>query len=58
MDDSDFPTKLLHYGLSFLDEPSPIIHSEASSLLSHTVKKDGHKVFAGELYIFLVEEQT
>ena len=51
MDDSDFPTKLLHYGLSFLDQPKPIIHAESSSLVSTIVKKEGRKVYAGDLIL-------
>ena len=53
MDDCDFPTKLLQYGLSFLDQPKPIIHAESSSLGSTLVKmkKEGRKVYAGDLLL-------
>ena len=52
IDNNDFPSKLLQYGLTFLENPKPIIHSESSGgLVSQTTKKDSTKVFAGDLIL-------
>ena len=52
-DDSDFPTKLLHYGLSLVIGAPPVIHSALSSeLISQNgggIKKA--QVFAGDLIL-------
>jgi hypothetical protein len=49
LDESDFPAKLLKYGLSLFETGYrvPIIHSESSVMCSQ-VKKEG-KVMAGSL---------
>ena len=46
LDDSDLPLAILHYALSLVE--APIIHAEASSLVTQLDRKDG-KVHAGSL---------
>ena len=48
LDDSDFPLAILHYALSLVENPQPIIHTEASHLIAQSDKKES-KVYAGSL---------
>lgn len=51
-DDSDFPAKLLHYGLSLVIDAPPVVHSALSSVLisqNGGIKKP--RVFAGDLIL-------
>ena len=48
LDDSDFPLAILHYALSLVENPEPIIHTEASPLITQLDKKES-KVYGGSL---------
>ena len=48
LDDSEFPLAIMHYALSLIEDPVPILHGEASALTTQFDPKEG-KVYSGSL---------
>lgn len=48
LDDSEFPLAIMHYALSLIEDPQPILHAEASPLTTQLDRRED-KVYSGSL---------
>ena len=48
LDDSEFPLAIMHYALSLIEDPQPILHAEASALTTQLDRREA-KVYSGSL---------